>query len=321
MGGVATAVPPIESEKNMMMNTNYKMLFHIALLPLFFTVAVAAGPFAPATGQVGSTAISKDDPNIIAWADNWCDYIVGTDVDAQWQTPEKALGAAVGGSFDIVCLGRGGQITLTFLTPIANGPGWDFATFENAVTDGFLELGYVEVSSDGVIFFRFNNYSLTSDPVPFVGGAVDPTNITGYCSKYRQGQGTPFDLNELAEVEGLDINAVTHIKIVDIVGDGTYTDTVGNPIYDPYPTIGSAGVDLDAIGVIHQKTLQADVNGDGIVNFEDYAAFSAAYLSTPEDPEWNYKCDVEPFINDYIDLNDILVLTEQWLLTEQWYDG
>ncbi len=296
------------------------MLFHIALLPLFFNVAVAIGPYAPAAGQVGSTAISKDDPSIIAWADNWCNYIVGTNVDAQWQTPEKALGVAEGDSFEIVCLGRGGRITLTFSTPIADGPGWDFATFENGVNDTFLELGYVEVSSDGVNFFRFDNYSQTAALVGAYG-MIDPTDITGYCSKYKQGQGTPLDLNELAGVGGVDINAVTHIRIVDIVGDGTYTDTAGNPIYDPYATIGSAGVDLDAIGVIHQKTLQADVTGDGIVNLEDYAVFSAAYLSAPGDSEWNYKCDMEPFIDDYINMDDILMLIEQWLLTEQWYDG
>ena len=283
-------------------------------------LVAAAGPYAPAAGQVGSTAISRDDPNIIAWADNWCDYIAGTYVDAQWQTPEKALGAAEGTSYDIVCLGRGGQITLTFSTPIANGPGWDFVTFENSVNDTFLELGYVEVSSNGVNFFRFDSYSQTADVVgPY--GMVDPTDVSGYCSKYRQGFGSPFDLDELVGIEELDVSEVTHIRIVDIVGDGTYTDTDGYPIYDPYPTTGSAGVDLDAIGVRYQKTLQADVTGDGIVNLGDYAVFSAAYLSIPGDPKWNYKCDMEPFIDGHINMDDILVLTEQWLLTEHWYDG
>lgn len=34
-------------------------------------------------------------------------------------------------------------------------------------------------------------------------------------------------------------------------GDGTYFDTSGDVIYDPYPTPGSAGFDLDAAGVIN----------------------------------------------------------------------
>ena len=362
------------------MNTAIKSF--VLMLIGGLNLVAAAGLYAPAAGQDGSTAISKDDDSFVAWADGWCNYIIGIEVDAQWQTPEKALGKAEGDSFDIVSLGRGGQIALTFSIPIADGPGWDFATFENSVTDTFLELGYVEVSSDGINFFRFDNYSQTAALVgPF--GMVDPTDITGYCSKYRQGYGTPFDLEELKGVSVLlDISLITHVRIIDIVeyaepadfngdksvnfidfglfavaygsevGDDNWNencdisnfadgkidlddlqmfvkkwlndcsncDSNDNPIYDPYPTTGSAGVDLDAIGVIHQKTLQADISGDGIVNLEDYVAFSAAYLSDPISPRWNYKCDLEPFIDDYINMDDILVLTEQWLLTEQWYD-
>ena len=47
----------------------------------------------------------------------------------------------------------------------------------------------------------------------------------------------------------VDLSAVTHVRLIDIVGDGTYMDSLGNPVYDPYPTSGSAGFDLDAVGV------------------------------------------------------------------------
>ncbi|MBN1855195.1 MAG: PEP-CTERM sorting domain-containing protein [Pirellulales bacterium] len=97
--------------------------------------AVQAGPYAPAAGQPGSTAIHKDDPQFVGWASGWQNYLVGTDCAATWQTPEKALGPAAGTSTDIMCLGRGGEITLTFDTPIMDGPGWDFATFENSFND------------------------------------------------------------------------------------------------------------------------------------------------------------------------------------------
>jgi len=224
-----------------------------------------AGPYAPAAGQSGSTAIHMDDPAFIGWATGWENYSVGTSVDPQWQDPNIALGKAVGTSGDIVSLGRGGQITLTFDTPITDGDGWDFAVFENSFSDTFLELAYVEVSSDGENFYRFDNNSLTSDPV--LGfGSVEPTEITGYAGKYRQGYGTPFDLDYLhyllidpndpsagyKDVSGLDFNNVKYVKLLDIVGDGTYFDTFGNIIYDPYPTTGSAGLDLDAVGVINQ---------------------------------------------------------------------
>ena len=206
-----------------------------------------AGSYAPAAGQTGSTAIHMDDSCFVGWATGWVNYNAGSYVTASWQTPEKALGKAVGSSFDIVCLGRGGEITLTFATPIVDGPGYDFATFENSFNDTFLELGYVEVSSNGTDFFRFDNDSQTAS-----AGSVDPTNITGYCSKYRQGYGTPFDLSDLAGIDPLlDVNNIGYVKIIDIVGDGTYADTSGDIIYDPYPNTGSAGVDLDAIGVIN----------------------------------------------------------------------
>ncbi len=194
----------------------------------------------------------------MGWATGWVDYNVGTAVDAAWQTPAKALGNATGDAFDIVSLGRGGSITLTFDGHIENGPGWDFAVFENAFSDTFLELAYVEVSSDGSNFYRFDNNSLTEpDPNQPGGvggfGSVDPTNVFGYAGKYRQGYGVPFDLNPLFFLNehgsGLNLDRITHVRIVDIVGDGSYQDSFGNIIYDPYPTLGSAGFDLDAVGV------------------------------------------------------------------------
>lgn len=212
--------------------------------------AAQAGPYAPAAGQPGSTAIHKDDAAFVGWATGYADYSPGTNVDATWMTPEKALGKAVGDSYDVVVLGRGGSITLTFDTPIANGEGYDFAVFENSFSSTFLELGWVEVSSNGTDFYRFGGVSLTQNPVAGFG-TVDPTNITGFAGKYQQGWGTPFDLEFMDGIEGLNIMAINYIRIVDIIGDGSEFDALGNPIYDPYPTFQSAGFDLDAIGVIN----------------------------------------------------------------------
>lgn len=208
-----------------------------------------------------------DDPGFLAWAAGWENYVVGSEVDPGWQTPEKALGKAIGTSFDIVSLGRGGEITLTFAAPITDGEGWDFAVFENGFSDTMLELAYVEVSSNGIDFFRFANDSLTSSPVGGFG-SLDPTNIEGFAGKYRQGCGTPFDLAELAGISPLlDVANVGYVRLVDIVGDGTYVDASGDVIYDPYPTIGSAGFDLDAVGVINTVPIPGAVwlLGSGMV--------------------------------------------------------
>lgn len=220
--------------------------------------AMPAFPFAPKAGQEGSTAIAHDDPRFVAWATGSVNYQVGTEVLPSWQTPELALGypgnsdgSNKGFTYDIVVLGRDGEITLTFDKPIKNGEGADFAVFENSFSDTFLELAWVEVSSDGQNFYRFPNYSFTEDPVSAYG-ATDPTMIHNLAGKYKGGFGTLFDLEDLKDIDGLDINHITHVKLIDIVGNGTALDSLGNPIYEAYPTVQSAGFDLDAVGVIHQ---------------------------------------------------------------------
>ena len=222
-----------------------------------------AGPYAPAAGQIGSEAITSDSPQVVAWANVVADYSPGTDVDAEFQTPSNALGPSdpLGGDAnaipDTVSLGRGGQITLTFDNPIRDGVGNDLAVFENSFSDSFLELAFVEVSSNGLDYVRFANDSLTAAAVDAFG-SLDPTEIDGLAGKVRGGFGVGFDLADV----GLD--QATHVRLIDIIGDGNTTDTSGDPIYDPFPTTGSAGFDLDAVGVIHQTEVVRDV-----VDFED----------------------------------------------------
>ncbi len=198
-------------------------------------------------------SISKDSPLITNWATGYRDYTPGANVDAQWRTPDKALGKAIGDSFDVVTLGDAGSITLTFGGAIVNGAGADFTVYENSFSNTFLELARVDVSSDGTHFYRFPAYSFTPGPVNGFG-SVDPNNVFGFAGKYPQGFGTLFDLNALAGTPGLDINNVRYVRIVDVVGDGnSFDDYPGSPqpIYDPYPQVGSAGFDLDAVGVLH----------------------------------------------------------------------
>jgi hypothetical protein len=288
----------------------------LSLTIIFILISIVypcggAGPYAPAAGQSGSTAIYMNDPNFIAWADGWQNYNVGSNCDSTWQTPQKALGKAFGDSYDIVCLGRGGSITMTFSTGIGDGPGYDFAVFENGISNTFLELAYVEVSSDGVNFFRFDNDSLTQNPVGGFG-AVDPTNITGLAGKYRQGYGTPFDLDELRGISPLlDVNNVGYVRLVDIVGDGTYLDSAGDIIYDPYPTIGSAGFDLDAVGALNMRT--ADFDHSGTVDPADLAIITQALLSHPGSANWNSLCDISDPKDDVIDMRDFAIFSRQWL--------
>ncbi len=278
--------------------------------PACFVVdTIVLGRYAPAAGVAGSTAVHMDNNSIIGWASGWENYVVGSNCDPEWQTPEKAMGDANGTSYDIVCLGRGGEITLTFNCGIGGGPGYDFVVFENGIIDTFLELAYVEVSSDGENFFRFMNDSLTEGPVSSYG-VVEPTDIGGFASKYRQGYGTPFDLALLKNTSGLlDTDNVEWVRIVDIVGDGNDFDTSGDIVYDQYPTTGSAGFDLDAIGVLNMRT--ADFDQSGSVDYVDLSILVQAWLSQPGDENWDVRCDISNPADDIINFLDFAVFARQ----------
>jgi hypothetical protein len=251
------------------------------LAALMHVSPVSAGPYPPAAGQPGSTAIGMDDPSLVGWATG-IDVVRGPmDIsnpaagNASFGVPELALGAASGEAIDVVSLGDGGVASLTFVKPIVNGPGFDFAVFENGFGDNFLELAFVEVSSDGIHFFRFDSVSLTQTGTQ-VGGfdLLDPSDLDNLAGKYRQGYGTPFDLEELAGTPGLDVHHIVVVRIIDVVGsiDGNYAtyDSLGNKINDPWPTaFDSSGFDLEAVGVLNAVTCGGDVNYDGDVDGND----------------------------------------------------
>jgi hypothetical protein len=211
--------------------------------------------YEPAAEDPGSTAIPMDDDRIIAWASDVSNVEYGAEVDMEYRMTDRAIGPSMGNVTDVVSLGEGGVITLSFGAPISNGPGPDFAVFENAFNDRFLELAFVEVSSDGQTFVRFPSAYLGADPLgPF--GEHDPELMDGLAGKYRLGFGTPFDLDALAwspptQAGTLDLHHITHVRLVDIPGDGRAKDSSGEPIYDPFPVRQSAGFDLAGVGVLH----------------------------------------------------------------------
>jgi hypothetical protein len=176
-----------------------------------------------------------------------------------WGIGTDALGIADAheDSLPVVSLGDGGRITLTFAQPIGNGPGADFAVFENAIHDSFLELAFVEVSSDGSHFARFPAISLTpSETQTGSFGLLDTTDIHHLAGKYRRGFGTPFDLGALLPSPVVNVNAITHVRIVDAVGtiDPLFAtfDSLGNLVNEPWPTnFETGGFDLDAVGVLN----------------------------------------------------------------------
>lgn len=246
-----------------------RFLSILLTVSLFSTVANAQ--YAPQAGTNGSTAIAASSAQIVSWATG-CTIKHG-----YLDIAQPSLGYVSSGDSSLaigpvdnflVSLGDSGVATLTFANPIVNGSGYDFVVFENGFLnptnseEAFLELAFVEVSSDGINFFRFPASSLTQDT--FQISSVTGQNymnarwVNNLAGKYVSNYGTPFDLQELSGIAGLDVNNITHVRIVDVVGSiGEYAsyDTAGNKINDPYPTnFPTGGFDLDAVGVIHQTT-------------------------------------------------------------------
>lgn len=245
----------------------FKRLF-LLLLGLV-ALAKAQGQFAPAAGQPASTAIKADSSCFKSWAMeatisrglkqiNWPDSGYAT-VGA----PENALGPFGNG---LISLGDAGSATLVFDPPIRNGPGFDFAVFENAFNDSFLELAHVEVSSNGSDWVRFPSESLIPNDIQTGAfGFTRPEHFHNLAGKYRSPFGTPFDLGDLKDSQTLDLNWIPFVRIIDVVGslDSAWgsRDSKGRLINDPWPSpFASSGFDLDAVGVIH-NTLSLEQAG------------------------------------------------------------
>lgn len=234
-------------------------------------------------GSAGCQAIKYNDPAILGWATS-CGLILGPQNIAIEGSPLVSYGTSldpIGPSSEsttdgVVSLGDGGMAVMTFDMPISNGPGYDFAVFENSLNHTFLELAFVEVSSDGVHFYRFPSVSNTPTEQQISNsGGTDATKLYNLAGKYIVGWGTPFDLEELAGYSNLDINNVTHVRIVDVVGSinplyGT-TDKNGHLVNDPYPTnFNSGGFDLSGVAVMNGWTPTAVNNYQQEISFVAY---------------------------------------------------
>ncbi len=248
----------------------YSFIYRIIFVFLCFLLSTQEhrAQFPGPPGTENSTALFKDSAIFIAWGTQ-CTVMRGFQDIAipalgYAEAGDDTLMLGKAGDNGTVSLGDGGTAIVTFTHPIRNGEGFDFAVFENAFEDRFLELAFVEVSSNGVDYVRFPAQSLTQTdtqigPFDAVGDATKLHNLAG---KYRQNYGTPFDLEELAGNPILNLQAITHVKIIDVVGSlqpqfARY-DSKNTPINDPYPTAFiNGGFDIDAIGIIHENTTTA----------------------------------------------------------------
>lgn len=284
----------------------------IAILLTGFLSQQVIAQFAPAAGQPGSTALRADSSCFINWASK-CHVQRGL---KQINLPDSGY-ASVGSAQSaigqastngVVSLGDGGIATLTFDPPISDGNGFDFAIFENTFLDSFLELAFVEVSTDSQSWARFPNESLTQTKTQTAAfGYTQPTKIHNLAGKYRHPYGTPFDLQDVAMMSNIRINEIRYVRIIDVVGsiDTLYAqrDSKNRIINDPWPTpFASSGFDLDAVGVINQaaknssETYPNQTKRPLYFNTSSNSIHVVATANTGENPQKNE-------LNVYKDLN------------------
>ena len=164
--------------------------------------------------------------------------------------PGVVMGPPVGGgeqqgSLDVVSLGNGGEIVVSFEpNAIVDGPGVDFIVFENPFYIAGdprrpnAELGEVSVSEDGVTWQTFP-CTATSYPYGSCAGwhvvNSNPTNGISPVDPSVAG-GDPFDLADLG---------LKHARFVRIKDKAHEACTS--------PNVTTNGFDLDAIAIVHAE--------------------------------------------------------------------
>ncbi|MBL0713078.1 MAG: hypothetical protein JJV98_05195, partial [Desulfosarcina sp.] len=300
--------------------------------PAFAGFADAVADYSPSGQNIYNEAFME--PLAITgspWNDAGWNYVIVTMGDMDIPMLADYFGPAPTGD------SHPGGITASFNEcPIINGPGPDFATFENGFSAGwttpqiFAELAYVEVSSNGTDFIRFPTHSLTPK-WPGSYGCILASGVFGMTGKhinaYGDQWGTPFDLDWIADhplvLDGtVDLNDIRYVRQVDIPGGGPadarglYTgffhDSHGNVIFDSWVTWGSGGADLDAVAVLN--TSAADSDGDHIVDYWDNCSQTSNdnQYDTDQDGYGN-RCDCDLNNDDQVNINDFNLVRAAWL--------
>jgi hypothetical protein len=160
------------------------------------------------------------------------------------------------GSTDVVSLGSGGSIVVSFEpNAIVDGPGVDFIVFENPFwiagnsSNVYAEPGEVSVSDDGVTWHAFPCTPTLAQASDGTGAAPPYGQCAGWRAVYSNPQngispidpttagGDPFDLASIG---------VTHARYVKIV-DRTTESCPASGADKP----DTNGFDLDAVAIVH----------------------------------------------------------------------
>jgi len=308
---------------------------------ILLAAALAASCASPAGGAT---------PTAQFHASRVVEYAPG-DGNVAFPNPDLALGGPMaypGGSLHVVTLGVQGNLVLGFVPgeAIADAAGDDLIVFENAFWIygwAFVELVRVGVSTNGMDYAFWPTGCGRTTPVgPYE--YVDPSDYAGFAGVNQTfanvgpppdgnaldpfdpatGGGDAFDLADLADdplvaAGTVDLDRIYYVKLIDVLGDGTESDSVGNPIYDPAGLMDEEGgfqpvsADVDALSVIHGlgAPIPGDANRDDIVNLTDLSIL-AFHWDTAAGATWD---DGDFDADGAVALADLSALAFHWLET------
>lgn len=158
--------------------------------------------------------------------------------------PQGALkSGAVADADEVLSLGAGGEIVLTFAHDIVDGPGADFVVFENSFwvrNDPevvWFELAEVSVSQDGESWRTFPCALEPTQPGQWPGCAGwSPTK------QYNAETLVPLDPaltgGDAFDLAALGLKWARYVRIRDLLEEGN-------------SALNNVGFDLDAVGVVH----------------------------------------------------------------------
>jgi hypothetical protein len=243
-----------------------------AIMIFIFLPGVVPSQDMAADKAKGAGGISCDSSIIKSWAVK-CRIVRG-----YMNIADKSLGLASTGD-ESSCTGKADNITaslgdsgvavVSFSEPLSDLPGNDFVVFENSFDGIFLELAFVEVSTDSIRWVRFPSVSGTQTNSQIgTFDNLDPLKISNLAGKYKALYGTPFDLNDIKDSTGINLSNIKYVKIIDVIGaiSGKHIscDSKGNKINDPWPTpFPQSGFDLDGVAILKSVSSITD-NGVGI---------------------------------------------------------
>ena len=196
----------------------------------------------------GVIAADRFVTGVVSFSPGACSGFGAAEVPRIVQGPPVG-GGATAGSTDVVSLGVGGTIVLSFApNAIVDGPGVDFVVFENAFyiggnpNDIYAEPAEVSVSDDGT---TWQVYPCTATQAPYgacagwhpvlssPGSGISPVD-------YPACGGDGFDLADLG---------ITHARYVRIRDMGSETCSS-----DPSKQTNTLGFDLDGMAILNAET-------------------------------------------------------------------